>query len=27
VARLGAEVPGLLVTIDAIAVYSPRERA
>ena len=23
VARLGAEVPGLLVTIDAIAVYSP----
>ena len=24
VARLGAEVPGLLVTIDAIAVYEPR---
>ncbi|HEY4705688.1 MAG TPA: RidA family protein [Thermoplasmata archaeon] len=23
VARLGAEVPGLLVTIDAIAVYAP----
>ncbi len=23
VARLGAEIPGLLVTIDAIAVYSP----
>jgi len=25
VARLGTEVPGLLVAIDAIAVYSPRQ--
>ena len=27
VARLGAEVPGLLVSIDAVAVYSPRPPA